>query len=238
MLCLVSFLRRKRTWLIGIPVLVVLVAVVGPFVYINFVQDDPPERLTLEDRSTTTTTPSSTPAGRDGVEGEWSLGPDSVVGYRVKEILFGQDTTAVGRTSDVTGVMSIAGTTVEEAGFTVEMATVTSDRDNRDNQFRGRIMDVAQFPTATFTLSQPIELGTAADASEVVSATALGELTLRGQTKTVAIDLEARQSGSTFEVVGSLPIVFAEWGIPNPSNPAASVGDEGELELLLTLTKH
>ncbi len=37
----------------------------------------------------------------------------SVVGYRVKEVLFGQDNIAVGRTSTITGQLKINGTTVK-----------------------------------------------------------------------------------------------------------------------------
>ena len=45
----------------------------------------------------------------------------------------------------------------------------------------------------------------------------MGELTLRGTTKTVTFDLVARRNGADIEVTGSLVIVFDEWGIPNPS---------------------
>ena len=38
-----SALRRPRTWIIAVPIVVVLALVVGPFVYINFIQDDAPD---------------------------------------------------------------------------------------------------------------------------------------------------------------------------------------------------
>lgn len=83
----------------------------------------------------------------------WTAGSGSEAGYRVDEILFGQNATAVGRTSGVEGEMTISGTTVEAATVTVDMASVSSDESRRDNQFRGRIMAVGTYPTATFTLS-------------------------------------------------------------------------------------
>ena len=79
-----------------------------------------------------------------------STGTDSAVGYRVVEVLFGQDTEGVGRTSAITGQLTIAGTQVTAADFEVDMTTVTSDEDRRDNQFHGRLMDTDEFPTATF----------------------------------------------------------------------------------------
>ena len=39
---------------------------------------------------------------------EWAVVADSVVGYRVKEILFGQDTEGVGRISAVSDSLAIA----------------------------------------------------------------------------------------------------------------------------------
>ena len=49
-----SALRRPRTWLIAVPIAVVLALVAGPFVYINFIKEDAPDRLSLDDAATTT----------------------------------------------------------------------------------------------------------------------------------------------------------------------------------------
>jgi polyisoprenoid-binding protein YceI len=50
----------------------------------------------------------------------------------------------------VDGKLVISGRTVTAADVIVDMTTVPSDEDRRDNQFRGRIMNVATYPTATF----------------------------------------------------------------------------------------
>jgi polyisoprenoid-binding protein YceI len=242
-------LRRPRTWLIAIPVIAVLAVVIGPFVYINFIKDDAPDRLGFDDVTTeaTTTTAASTevdpttttaPAATgEGLDGTWTVTDGSQVGYRVTEVLFGQDTEGVGRTSDVTGTFVLSGTTVTDATFTVDMTTFESDEDRRDGQFDGRIMEVDTYPTSTFTLTQPIELTSIPEDLVEITTTATGELTLKETTKEVTIDLVARRNGDTIEITGSLTIVFDEWGIPNPSNAAVSTNDEGELELLLVLTR-
>ncbi len=85
------------------------------------------------------------------VDGTWKATNASQVGYRVKENLFGVDTEAVGRTNQVTGTLTIAGTgPATAADFTVDMTSVTSYEDRRDAQFNGGIMQTDQFPTATF----------------------------------------------------------------------------------------
>jgi hypothetical protein len=53
----------------------------------------------------------------------------------------------------------------------------------------------------------------------------------------VTLDLRARLTGGTVEVVTSLEIVFAEWGIPEPSLPGIRVEDRGVLEVLLLLRR-
>ena len=229
---------RARTILITAIAAVLLVTVVGPFVYINFIQDDPPERLSLDDVSTTTTeADGSTTTVGTGIEGTWAVGDGSVVGYRIKEVLFGQDSEAVGRTERVTGQVAIEGTTVITASFEVDMTTFESGESQRDRQFEGRIMEVEQFPTATFELTQPIELGSVPAEGEERTVTATGELTLHGVTRAVEIELIARLDGTTFAVDGTTTVTFTDYGIDDPSGGPASVGDEGELEVLLVFSR-
>jgi polyisoprenoid-binding protein YceI len=163
----------------------------------------------------------------------WTLSQPSEAGYRVQEILFGLDTEGVGRTSEITGAITIDGTSLIEGEFVVDVASITSDQGNRDNQFRGRIMTVSEFPTASFTLTEPIELGTGpADGTEV-TVNATGELMLRGVTNAVTFELTAQQANGRIGVLGSIRVVFADYGIDNPSNTAAKTGDDGLLEFVL-----
>lgn len=221
-------------------VIVIALGVVGgPWVYINLIKDDAPDALTLEAPSTTVavaTDITEAPSTSD-VEGEWVATSESVVGYRVKEILFGQSTEGVGRTNAVTGSLVIADSTVTSATFSVDMGTLTSDSDRRDRQVSGRILDVASFPTATFELTEPIVLTPAALDGAELSVTAAGTLTLRGVTKQVSIPLVAKLVDGKVSVNGSLEIVFAEWSIPDPSISAIVVEDRGLLEFLIVFSR-
>ena len=229
----------KLKWLVAIGLGAVVLVVGGTWVYINVIREDAPPPLALDDLSedgdastSTTSAPAQDDDGGGSIEGTWSAAAGSIAGYRVDEILFGQSVEAVGRTEDVDGTITIEGTTVTDASFVIDMTTVSSDESRRDGQFRGAIMDVDQFPTATFELTEPIELGDVAAGSEV-TVDATGELTLRGSTQTVTIPLEARHSEGRIEVVGSFTVVFADWEIPNPSRPGIDTEDEGVLEVLL-----
>jgi polyisoprenoid-binding protein YceI len=226
-------MKTWMKWAIAAVVVVLLGVVGGPFIYIHFIKDDPPDPFALEAASDASNPPVSAPA-TDGAT--WTVDPaTSAVGYRVVEVLFGQDTEGVGRTSAVTGEMTLEGTQVTAATFEVDMTTLTSDEDRRDNQFRGRLMDTATFPTSTFVLTTPIELGSVPADGAAITATATGDLTLRGTTNPVTFDVQAQQNGDTIQVVGSTDIVFADYGIPDPSTTGISTQNHGLLEFDLHL---
>jgi polyisoprenoid-binding protein YceI len=235
---------RPRHWLrwllIAIAGLVVLAAA-GPFVYIHFFNSTP-AALSLSPGNTTSTqasTGESTSTGTGPVAGRWTVGSGSIVGYRVNEVLLGQSATAVGRTSDVTGHLTIAGSTVTAAAFSVPMATVHSDKSQRDAQFDGRIMDVSQYPTGSFTLTSPIDLAPLPAGGVIKDYTAHGRLTLHGTTRMVAFTLTAERKGSQIEVSGDIPVLFSDYDIANPSFAGfVTTQDHGLLEFLLVFGKN
>jgi polyisoprenoid-binding protein YceI len=238
--------RHWLRWLITAIVIVVVLAVAGPFVYIHFFNGSTPTALSLTPSgsasasagSSASSTPAATTAASGSVAGTWNAGSGSVVGYRVNEVLVGQSTTAVGRTTSVTGHLAIAGTTATAASFTVQMATVHSDKSERDGQFDNRIMDVAKYPTGTFTLTSPIDLAPLPATGVIKSYTAHGKLTLHGTTRAVTFTLTAERKGANIEVAGDIPVLFADYDIQNPSvGGFVTTQDHGLLEFLLVFGK-
>lgn len=203
----------------------------GTWIYLNVIRDDAPERLSLEGD----TEPSPDATTREGIEGRWEPTSQSQVGYRVKEIIFAQAGEGVGRTNRVDGELTIEGTTVETAGFEADVRTLASNESQRDDHVHNRILETAKFPTATFELTEPIELESVPAIGEVVTKQVAGELTVRDTTKPVTFDLQAKYTGATIEIAGAIPIVWAEWNIPNPSNFVAATEDHGLIEFLLVL---
>jgi polyisoprenoid-binding protein YceI len=225
--------KHWLAWLIGVVVAAVVLVVGVPFVYINFVEGKQPDALTL---NTTASAPSSGGA-LASVDGNWKVASGSQAGYRVHETLGGQSVTAVGRGTGVTGNLVIAGTNVNSATFTVDMTKIKSDQDQRDQRFLD-IVNTAQFPTATFTITKPIALGSIPAAGQTVSATATGNLTVHGVTKPVSVPIKANVSGNTIQVQGNITVTFADYGVqaPNIAN-FVKVDPSGQIEFLLKLTK-
>jgi polyisoprenoid-binding protein YceI len=229
--------RRLVTWLVGAAVAVVVLVVGGAFVYIHFISGPAPAPLSLKDVKSSSTPSAGTAAARDAsrpLAGTWHVGSGSVVGYRVNEVLAGQNNIAVGRTSDIRGTMTIKGTTVTAASFTVAMDTIKSNESERDVQFNGRIMDTATYPTGTLTLTAPIKLAPVPAAGIIRDYHATADLMLHGHTRAVTFTLEAEHLGGDIDVSGSIPILFADWDISNPSfAPFVTTQNHGELEFLI-----
>ena len=243
--------RHWLRWLIGAIVVLVVLGVGGPFLYIHFFNGSTPAALSLPTASSSvssspggTTTPAAASTAASGsLAGTYRVGSGSVVGYRVNEVLLGQSTTAVGRTTSVTGHLTIAGSTATAAAFSVPMDTVHSDKSERDGQFDGRIMDVSQYPTGTLTLTSPIDLAPLPATGVIKSYTAAGKLTLHGVTRTVTFTLTAERStakdgGTQIEVAGDIPVLFSDYNIQNPSvGGFVTTQDHGLLEFLLVFSK-
>lgn len=241
---------RKRT-LIAVAI-VVLVALAGGIWYV-FIRDDSPAAFDIDSAAEGAsdvgdTGEDSATAGNDfdgNVEGTWIVDPSlgaasggSSAGFRVDEELatIGA-TTAVGRTEGVTGSLVIEGTAVTAGEFVVDMASLQTDDSRRDNRMRSALA-TDQFPTATFVLLEPIELGSIPEEGETITVTAVGEMTIKGTANSAEIELDARLVDGTLVVVGSAPVVFADYGVDPPSAPiVVSVADNGTIEFQLFLAE-
>jgi polyisoprenoid-binding protein YceI len=231
--------RHWLRWLLAAIAGLIILAAAGPFVYIHFFDGSTPAALSLKNPPSGTATANTANTTATGpVAGTWTVGPGSIVGYRVNEVLLGQNATAVGRTTSVTGHLTIAGTTVTAAGFSVPMATVHSDKSQRDAQFDGRIMDVAQYPTGTFALTSPVDLAPLPAGGAIKDYTAHGRLTLHGATRAVTFTLTAERKGSQIEVSGDIPVLFSDYNIQNPSFAGfVTTQNHGLLEFLLVFNR-
>jgi polyisoprenoid-binding protein YceI len=230
--------RHWLRWVIAGVAAVIVVAVGGPYVFIHFIEGKAPAPLSLSGTASASASAGGQTVSSVPAAGTWTVASGSVVGYRVKEVLAGQSQTAVGRTSSVTGHLTIKATTATAATFTVPMATIKSDESQRDVQFDGRIMDVATYPTGTFTLTSPIDLAPLPVTGAVKTYRATGQLTLHGHTRSVTFPLTAERTTATIKISGSIPVAFADWDIPNPSfGSFVTTQNHGLLEFLLTFRR-
>lgn len=218
--------QRTRVWAgigVGVVVLGVTAAVVGPRVYADWANSNADAAPTLA--------ASVEAAPVEAADGMWTVGDGSFAGYRVEEVLQGQDVTVTGRTEQVTGTVTVADGSLTAAEVEVDMASIATDEPPRDTYFRDRALQVGTYPTATFTLTAPVELPDGATSVQLT-----GDLTIRDVTQEVTVDAQVATSGDTVQVVGSVPITFADFGVEAPSLGFVTVEPTGSVEFDLRLT--
>ena len=176
-----------------------------------------------------------------GLDGTWSIlsGADSFAGYRVGEELAGIGVTeAVGRTRGVTGTLELEGSTLTAVSVEVDMTSLRSDDDRRDGAMSRQALQTGAFPTAGFVLTEPLDLGSIPAEGVAVSVTAVGDLTLHGVTRSIAMPLEAQLVGERIVVIGSADVVYGDFDIQLPSAPIlVGVDDHGLIELQMTFVR-
>lgn len=240
----------------AIAAVVIIAAGVGGWWF--FIRDDAPAETSADvARETLDEQAAAGDAAVDGtsdgsIEGTWSL--DSSIGsfdyaaedfsgtwagYRIQEELAGiGGQEAVGRTPNVTGTITIAGNQVTEGSFEVDMTTLESDQDMRDNAMGDRGLQTGSFPTATFTVTEPIDLPDDATSGSEVTVSAAGELTLHGVTNPVTLELITQFADGAVAINGSTEIALADYDIEKPTNQRVlSIADTGTLEFQLFLTQ-
>ena len=173
----------------------------------------------------------------ESFDGDWVPTTASEFGYRVEEVLAGVNTTAVGRSNEIEGILTIEGTSATVVDITVQVENITSDESRRDSQFRGSIMNAAEFPTAEFRITEPIDFGQIPVGDEQITVPATGELTLRGVTNPVTFDVTAQTTDGRIGVLGSIPVLFEDYGIEYPSFGVVATEDNGLVEFVLVFER-
>lgn len=233
---------RKKWIIIGASLLLLMAAAWGgSAIYANVENSKALDELALSSPAATSAPATAgtqgaeapdTTAGSADLAGAWTVQSGSQAGYRVKEVLNGQDVTVVGRTTGVTGTATVAGSSLTAATVTVDMTGVATDNSSRDGQFQG-ILKTSEFPTSTFTLTGPVDIGAISDG--VATVKAAGELTVAGVAKPVTATLSAQRTADGVEVQGSIPVTFADYGIDAPNLGFVKVEDTGSIEMLIKL---
>lgn len=223
---------RARTFVLAA---LVLVLAAGGALWWFFLRDDAPEEAKLEQADCAVVD-----GGPETPDGTWEVqaGPvdEGFVGYRIEE-LFGGETikkTAVGRTADVSGTMTVDGSAISDVTIDADLSTLASGRTARDSKMRTDGLETDEFPDAAFTSTEPATIPAAPATGRAVKATVTGDLELHGETRSVRVPVEACWTGTTIRVSGSAPVVLADYGIEQVETPIVEIDDHGSFEFELT----
>ncbi|MDG2211183.1 MAG: YceI family protein [Acidimicrobiales bacterium] len=255
----------RKKLLIGIPLLIILVFVAIWFFLFRGDAPPPPDAQSAaaiaEAAQTTTTIPSTTSGDSTtttqvvtttteadtSIEGSWvvdtTIGSfedfsSSYVGFRIEEELaqgIGK-TTAVGRTPVVSGTLEFSSSALLSAEIIADLSQITTDRSWRDDNVYDAL-DAGNHPNAVFSLVGPLTLDDPETEGIEHPISAMGELTIKGITQEVSVELIAQRIGQIITVTGQFPMIFSDFGVEVPTAPiVVSVEDNGLIEVQLFLT--
>jgi polyisoprenoid-binding protein YceI len=223
--------RRWFIWTVLGVVIAVTLVVGGPWFYARFLAPEPPPPLELT--SPTEEIP-TVPTGPVEIDGTWLVQTGSEAGYRLGEVLSGEQLTVVGRTEEVTGTVAIDGGVLTEALITVDVGTISSDDSARDAYFR-RALDTTSFPDATFELTEAVDVASIGLSDDPLTVTALGLLTLHGESQEVTATLDVQRPPEGVEVACQISVALRDFNLEAPDLGWVVVDEAGTVEALLLL---
>jgi polyisoprenoid-binding protein YceI len=222
-----------RTWRGRLAVIVpvcVLVVVGVPYSILAFTTRHAPPPVELPPAPIVPPSPGQT------MEGSWIISSNgsSFVGYRIRERLgfFPAPNDAVGRTTEVKGSALVSDGAIREARFTADLVWLVSDEPARDPVNTDQGLQTSKFPTATFVLTRPVEVGTPRP-GQVIPFRAHGRLTVHGVTRPVVFVADGRWDGDAIHVAGHADVTRAEFGIEIQSQLALRMADDAVIEAQL-----
>ena len=233
--------NKKLLWIIAIAVAVAIAGVfMGSRIYAANVSAQ------ADDVPTLSVTPNDVAPSREGdtgkatasadKDGTWTVGSGSYAGYRLDEVLNGADVTVTGRTEEVSGSLTVEDDQLTAADLVLQVDTITTDSNLRDQYFRTSAIDTSQFPEASFTLTEPVDVSATLE-GETQTFPITGDLTLNGQTVSVEANVQGAFSDSAAQLVGQIPMTWAEFGVEAPNLGFVSVEDSGFIEFALNVTQ-
>jgi polyisoprenoid-binding protein YceI len=149
---------------------------------------------------------------------------------------------AIGRTSAISGeiVLDARGKVDSTASrITIDLSTLTSDKDRRDRYIKGRTIVVDSFPTATLVVTALQDLPATLPASGSFEFTLLGDLTIHGQTHPSSWQVSATADPMGYSGTATTHIHFADFGMTQPKVMVVlSVVDDIRLEYDFKLVRN
>lgn len=146
----------------------------------------------------------------------------SQVSYSVEEEFFNREVqfvTAVGTTSVIDGSLSVALSGGEPSltggEISVDISTLESDSNRRDNAIRNDWLESARFPTATFVPSA-IENFSGDYTDGAVTFDLVGDLTVREVTNPVTFNVTASLEGETLRGTATALVMMVDYGFDPP----------------------
>lgn len=181
------------------------------------------------------------PATTD-LDGQWQVVTTrdvntTAVGFTFFEILPGERKNTSGSTQAVEGSATVDNEELTAGEIVVDMTEVTTDNQRRDVNVAQKILFTDDFPTASFTVTEPADVSQVPDDGTSGTVTLVGDLEIHGETNQVTHEFDALRDGDLLIISGDLPINRLDYGVESPEFVAAAIDEEGELNIRIAMEK-
>ncbi|HHU67161.1 YceI family protein [Corynebacterium sp.] len=181
------------------------------------------------------------PATTD-VNGEWHVAQyrgknTTSVGFTFYELLPSDRRSTSGSTQAVEGWATVEAGTLKAGEIVVDMAQISTDNERRDINVRNKIFHTNEYPTATFSITEPADLSEVPGNGTPGKVTLTGEMEIRGETRPLVHEFDVLRDGDRIIVAGDVLVNRNEYGVESPEFVAAKIDDTGELNIRLALEK-
>lgn len=194
--------------------------------------------------ATPTATATASAAATNAAATTWTVSDKSKATIRVREQLVGvslpSDAVLTATGAKGSFALSPDGTFASGSKITFEISTLSSDERNRDDFVKRDTLRVGQFPTAEFAPTKTTGLALPLPTSGTFTFTLTGNMTIKGTTKEVTFDVNAKRDGGdlTATATANPSWKFGDFGMTAPAVAfrVLSITDEirAEIELVAT----
>jgi polyisoprenoid-binding protein YceI len=172
----------------------------------------------------------ATPAAINDLQTFRIVPTQSTASYSVYENLIIENkphNEAVGKTYAVEGQFNIktgASPSVTGMNITVDLRTLQTDNERRDNYVQKRALETDLYPTTTFVSTCAQGLPDTYTDGQPVHFQLVGNMTLHGKTNQETFDVQGKVDGQTIKGVATTTVFMTDFGIqpPNLANIAVS----------------
>jgi len=171
------------------------------------------------------------------------LEPNSTeIDVQMRELLAGNaaQTDAVETTKTVSGAILMDGTNAVLTGskLTMDLTTLQSDRQIRDNFIKRATLETNKFPTMDFVPKQLQGLNGPLPSSGQATFKLLGDATIKGVTKPISWDVTATFTQQAVQGQATASFKLSDFGMTPPkAGPVISVDDTGRLTVKFQATR-
>ena len=182
-----------------------------------------------------------TPAVSSAAAGSWTVSNTSKATVRVREQLVSVNlpSDAVLVATGATGTFALRddGTFSPDSKISFDLTTLASDNRNRDDFIKGDTLQTRQFPKAELVPTRTTGLTLPLPSSGEFAFKLTGQMTIRGKTKEVTFDVQAKRAGNelTATATAAPSWKFADFGMTAPSVPFRVVSIVDELRVIVDL---